>query len=212
MSRMHCVQCRKTKGFCYCERIMVCNNDWPIWILQHPNEQNHALGTVPLAAQCLENISQYVAPNIDQCNDLMKAMAINNPVLIFPASDSQPIDQLDTTVKRPLLFLDATWRKAKRMWFESPQLQSLESYTIATSDNSRYRIRKAPKLSNSSEIKPVSTLEAIVETLSFLEQDYGKYQSMLTLMDWLIDQQIKRMGSKVFEENYSQSSDYGIVK
>jgi len=39
--------------------------------------------------------------------------------------------------------------------------------------------------------------------LSALEKDSEKYQPLLATMDWMIQQQIEKMGEETFARNYS---------
>lgn len=118
------------------------------------------------------------------------------PALIYPGEDAEPIAALQSQSVRPLLFLDATWRKSHRMLMESPWLQSLPRYALANQTTSRYRIRRA------SRPDALSTLEAIVETLGMVEGDVQRYASMLAVMDHLVDEQIAHMGREVYARNY----------
>ncbi|MEX2335147.1 MAG: DTW domain-containing protein, partial [Pseudohongiella sp.] len=89
----------------------------------------------------------------------------------------------------------ASWGRSLRMLNVFPALTSLPKFSLGELPVSRYRIRKQPA------IDAVSTLEAIVHTLHLLEPARD-FSAMLTTMDWVVDQQIRRMGNKVYQANY----------
>jgi DTW domain-containing protein len=118
------------------------------------------------------------------------------PALIYPGADAAPVSQLLGCPPRPLLFIDATWRKSRRLLHEYPELARLQRYALHDMPPSRYRIRK------STQVDAVSSLEAIVHTLELLEQAPGRYTTLLKAMDWMIAQQINYIGTERLNHNY----------
>ena len=53
MKRSLCTRCSHPTTTCYCHTLRSVTNDWPVLILQHPNEAKHALGTARIAALSL---------------------------------------------------------------------------------------------------------------------------------------------------------------
>ncbi len=168
-------------------------SSWPVRILQHPQESKHALGTARIANLCLQDCDLVIAT--EQQGEAYIA-AQENPVLIYPSLNSLPLDSLQGTAPRPLVFLDATWRKSRRMLLELPALASLPHYSLPTPPSSRYRIRREPNP------EALSTLEAIVHSLALLEGSLEKFEPLLKIMDALVDEQIAQMGQDVYERNY----------
>ncbi len=121
--------------------------------------------------------------------------AVDGCALIYPGHQARPLAEL-TAAPRPLLFLDATWRKSRRMLHESALLARLPRYGLERTPASRYRIRRQPRTDG------VSTLEAIVLALEQLEQAPGKYHPMLEVMDWMVERQIECMGETTYRRNY----------
>jgi DTW domain-containing protein YfiP len=154
------------------------------------------LGTAKIAQlslrQCEVNISKITAEHDRVIETIFSAKTI----LLFPTSKSLPVESINTDNIRPLIFLDATWRKAKRMYLESELLQSLPTVHLQATSLPAYKIRKSPSS------KALSTIEAIAETLSVLEDDAEKYQSLLTSMSWMIERQIELMGDETYLKNY----------
>lgn len=207
MPRPSCQQCQRPSTVCLCHTISAITNRWPIIILQHPDEARHAIGTAIIAqlslSQC-RTISYSTKDKVAKNNtsvmpgqrSIVEIISQQQPLLVFPDEDGQSIDQISAETVRPLLFLDGTWRKSRRMMHETPELAALPKATIQTSPTSRYRIRKTPNEN------ALSTLEAIVYSLATLEQNKEKYRPLLASMDWMIDQQIKAMGVEVYQRNY----------
>ncbi|MCP5358375.1 MAG: DTW domain-containing protein [Pseudomonadales bacterium] len=192
--RERCPRCERPRSSCYCAQLHPVANCWPVWICQHPAESRHALGTARIAALGLEHSVMMPCPGA--ANPSLFPDSPITPALIYPGEAAKPIDELQAQTERPLLFLDATWRKSHRMLMESPWLQSLPRYALENRATSRYRIRRA------SRPDALSTLEAIVETLGVVEGDAQRYAPLLAVMDHLIDQQIAHMGTEVYARNY----------
>lgn len=169
-------------------------NQWPVHILQHPNEARHAIGTARIAELSLSDCRIETGSHVDE--SASAALVERQALLVYPSEDATPLTDFVASAPVPLVFLDASWKKSRRMLYESPQLQQLQSVSLTGIPPSRYLIRKEPGPGY------VSTLEAIVFALSLLEDDASKYQSLLATMDYMIQRQIDYMGKAVFEKNY----------
>ncbi len=202
MPRIQCSQCLRPQTVCYCHTLQIVENQWPVFIWQHPQEARHPLGTARIAQLSLK---QCALLNDGEPRDRQYLHAIitgknlrKTPLLVFPGENSLPLEEVNRAQIQRLLFIDGSWRKAKRLLLENPALSHLPRVQLNPSTPSLYRIRQT-RLPGA-----LSTLEAIVETLTYLEQEPTKYQPLLYTMDWMIEQQIKAMGSDVFERNYSR--------
>ena len=199
--RKTCEKCKRPIKVCFCERISVIENQWPITILQYFKESKHPLNTANIAELSLTNCKIHLTNNEnykEQIKTLIQPTP-NQALLIYPDKDSTPIEKIDTNETRPLIFLDGTWRKTRRLLYESPELDQLPKVSISPDMISRYKIRKAPSPES------LSTLEAIVHVLSVLEKDPTKYQPLLNTMDTMINKQIEIMGEETFKKNYPNS-------
>jgi DTW domain-containing protein YfiP len=194
--RQICSRCNSPVNRCLCHTITAIDNHWPIHILQHSNESNHALGTAKIAqlslSQCEVNISKITAEHERYIETMLSA----KPILVFPSGSSSALESINTDNARPLIFLDATWRKAKRLYLESELLQSLPTVHLQATSLPAYKIRKSPNP------KALSSIEAIAEALSTLEANVEKYQPLLASMNWMVERQIELMGEKIYRENY----------
>lgn len=175
-------------------------NRYPIHIIQHRTEAGHALGTARIAELGLTrcDLSLYQPTALPPATN-------GSLLLVYPGDDSLPltrqsiasacntndVDSADFT----LLFLDASWRKSRRMLHESPELARLPRFHLLPAP-SRYRIRREP------HERAVSTLEAIVHALETLEAAPGRYDPLRKVMDDLIDEQIGHMGQEKYQRNY----------
>jgi DTW domain-containing protein YfiP len=194
--RPACQTCQRALSVCLCPHIQHVDNRWPIRILQHANETRHAIGTAKIAQLSLKNCETYLYQPIDPGSTFEQWLKKENPVLIYPGEHAEGLDALNNQNPRTLLLLDASWRKSRRMLHESPQLEQLQRVCIQPSKPSSYTIRKVPSTTS------LSTLEAIVEILSELENDQNKYQPLLNTMDWMINKQIEHIDPELFEQNY----------
>ena len=192
-ARTYCHICYRSADACLCAEITRVDNHWPIVVLQHRQEIRHPLGTAIIAKLGLSDNRFLIAD--DQGFDVPTELP--SPALIYPGDTARNIEELIDTPPRPLLFLDASWRKSRRLLLGSPWLQSLPRYSFANSTPSRYRIRREPTPGH------LSTLEAIVQVLGVLEQRPSHYAGLLATMDAMIDRQISRMGLDIYTRNYS---------
>ncbi|WP_159930993.1 tRNA-uridine aminocarboxypropyltransferase [Oceanicoccus sp. KOV_DT_Chl] len=195
MPRPQCDNCLRPLTVCYCHTLTTINNQWPVTIVQHPSESRHAIGTARIAELSLLHCQLLNSDN-DQDQRQLKHIMQQQPLLIYPGEDSTPLASIDNTTIRPLLFIDASWRKSRRMLFENPQLAALPKVQLTPTSRSRYQIRKQP------DAQAIATVEAIAQTLGFLERNSTKYAPLLASMEWIIAQQIKAMGTDVFIRHY----------
>lgn len=124
-ARALCPRCQRPLPSCYCAHVPHLHNHWPVRILQHPQESRHALGTARIASlglnDCLLGTGKSPEPILS---------SLQGCVLIYPGEGSAPLSQLQSGPVRPLLFLDATWRKSQRMLLESGSLAALPRYHL----------------------------------------------------------------------------------
>jgi DTW domain-containing protein YfiP len=186
--RIHCPHCQRPLALCYCAMLTPLPNAWPVRILQHASEARHALGTARIASLGLRDCQLLPAD----------ARPLPSGVLIYPGPQSQPLSALLGAAPQALIFLDATWRKSRRLLLESAELAALPRYHLENPPPSRYRIRREPNA------HALSTLEAIVQALEWLEAAPGRHIRLLEVMDALVDEQIAHMGETTYQHNYGR--------
>jgi hypothetical protein len=111
------------------------------------------------------------------------------PFVIFPAEDVETdrvVTQVETHAgKQPLfIFLDGTWREAKKMIRKSPYLDNLPVLSITAEKLSDYRLRVAPhahQLGTAEVAIMVLALAGEVDASTKLEQHFIKFRDAYLL-------------------------------
>lgn len=193
MSRKCCSQCLRPVSVCYCAQIH-CQpqNRWPVYIVQDTRESSHAIGTARIAALSLSNCRlTTLNPDKSHHSAELDAIRLLQPVLIYPGDNARDVSELTGAPVTPLLFVDASWRRSRKIMHTQPWIADLPRYSLNLSAGSRYRIRQQPGE------HALSTLEAIVYTLQQLETGPERFNSLLATMDWVVDQQIKHITANI---------------
>lgn len=175
--------------------------------MQHRDEVRHPKGSAIIADLSLKNCYRFVGEDFSsllQLNQLLEDNA-SNTFLVFPTENALPLTSFrqkhvikdDALSRYSFIFIDASWRKAKKIWHLSTNLHQLTTIELDNLESSNYRIRKEPKPGLA------STLESIASLLSHLEHTSDKYQPLLDVFNDMIDHQIESMGNEVFRKNYT---------
>ncbi|TGE84444.1 DTW domain-containing protein [Pseudoalteromonas sp. KS88] len=147
-----CEQCLIAKHYCICDGTEQAQCDAAVCMLMYHNESFKPSNTGRLIA---EIVPDNYAFRWDRTEPDEKLLTLLNdpqyqPIVIFPASDVENTSRVITQVqaqpnKRPLfIFLDGTWREAKKMIRKSPYLDDLPVLSISAEKLSDYRLRVAP--------------------------------------------------------------------
>jgi DTW domain-containing protein YfiP len=199
--RSICPHCDFLTSRCLCDTLKLIDNRTHIIILQHPTETKHPLNTVQILKKSFKQISLFIGEDFThqlEINDLLNNT--NNHCLLLYAGKTQPPitaskdEYLKQTITH-LFLLDGTWRKAKRIFLTSQNLQKMNILSLSPSETSNYRIRKAPTHES------LSTLEATLMALSIIEPQLDTNSAKLAFTQ-MIDFQIKRMGREIYQTNY----------
>lgn len=184
MPRVMCSECRRPEPYCVCGHITPVCNVTRVLILQHPDEQRHPFNTARLAALGLHNCEIWVNEVFpDLARELEKT---SSAYLLFPGASAQTPQMLaEHVATKPTLLIvpDGTWRKASKILYANPELESLPRVTLGPGNPSRYRIRKAPKP------EAVATIEAIVRTLEVWEPA-NDFSLVLKPFEVMVEQQL----------------------
>lgn len=206
MSRPRCSHCLRPQSHCLCSHIQPCHNQHPVLIMQHSSEQQHAKGTALLAYQALAKAELIIGESPEDFQPL-KQRVLSQPetfALIYPSPLSQAIEgpaaNLSTSrsSEKPLqlIFIDATWRKAKKLWYLNPWLEHIAQYHFAAPPEGQYVIRRT------SIDKGLSTLEAIAYSLKVLEDMDS--QPLLKVLSALKQQQLAAI-PEAYRYRYKQA-------
>ena len=174
--------------------------------MQHKDEVRHPKGSAIIADLSLQQCIRYVGEDFSfhqELNQILKHN-LNKVFVVFPTEHAMPLslfkqrlDVEDKALSQYLfIFIDASWRKARKIWHLSTNLHQLTTIKLDKLEKSNYRIRKEPGPGL------VSSLESIVSLLSCLESEPDKYQPLLEIFNEMIDHQIQSMGDAVFQKNY----------
>ncbi|WP_081585841.1 tRNA-uridine aminocarboxypropyltransferase [Brumicola pallidula] len=167
-----CNKCEYPLKTCVCSAVNQIENKIEVIILQDKNEVNNAKNTARLVALCLTDISIIKSDDTTRLTQLQNS-CLSDPrsfALFFPCNNSHAFEHhfpnlqnnnlgTSTAVKH-LLFIDGTWRKAKRLYLSHEWLQSLPSFHFNEPLEGMYRIRKT-SINNG-----ISTLEAVAYVVS----------------------------------------------
>src|SRR5687768_1877099 len=131
MKRISCNRCLRPSSVCLCAVLPKhpLDNCRPVHILQHRQEQAHALNTAHIAMlglrQCQLHIVTDAPVETTLSPELMAELA--GAWLIYPGEQTTNVDELTSNEieLRPMVLLDASWRKSRRMLLASTWLQAL---------------------------------------------------------------------------------------
>ncbi|CAH0532931.1 hypothetical protein VST7929_00780 [Vibrio stylophorae] len=186
-------------------------------ILQHPSEGTKPLGSAVIASLTLNNCEIWQGENFSDDARFLKLLAEFQAAqcelaLLFPSEQAQTLaqwqhgmdvsslDQKTGTLARDkvLLVLDGTWKKAKKIWFLTPQLQALPQVCLTEPPQGEYLIRKSPRSDG------LSTIEAIAYALQELGEKQAMCEQMLQVFRQMIAAQCAHMPADVLARYQSK--------
>src|SRR3954470_8354676 len=217
-----CPDCGKPLPLCICESIEPIENKVSLLILQHPQEQDRALGTARLTAMHFENAVVKIGLSWPS---LSKALGrpVDDPsrwaVLYL---GSAKVSELDTDAEivainrkgeiephqrailgdiEGIVLLDGTWSQAKALWWRNAWMLKCQRVILGPKRPSRYgKLRKEPRGDGLSTIEAAAMLLAglqkrpdIAETLNgSFGRLLARYQQVQTTMPELAPKPKKR--------------------
>lgn len=195
--RETCSRCRRPIKACVCQYCLDIDNQTQVLILQHPSEQGRSKGTADLLRLSLENCTVLLGEDFseDEALNTLLNDSTKKVQLLYPSDDAITLRAvgLESTESAPkgdyiepdvLVLIDATWKKAFKMFTVSKNLHSLIKVTLPQGIEGRYRIRKTTKKS------ALSTLEACCYALDLLEPAQPLYKKLLESFDQFNDFQL----------------------
>src|SRR3954468_6078160 len=181
-----CPDCRKPLPLCICDSVTPIENRISLLILQHPQEQDRALGTARLLALHFKNAVVRIGLSWPS---LSKALGrpVSDPsrwaVLYL---GSAKVADLDTdreivAINRKgelepdqrgilgdiegIVLLDGTWSQAKALWWRNAWMLKCQRVILGPAQPSRYgKLRREPRRDG------LSTIEAAAMLVSALEK------------------------------------------
>jgi DTW domain-containing protein len=180
-----CPRCRKPLALCICDSVVPIDNKIALLILQHPQEQDRALGTARLTAMSLKNAQLKVGLSWPNLSKLVgrpveaqrwavlylgstngKEIAPNREIVLVNRKGEPESDQ-DEGLRyiEGIVLLDGTWSQAKALWWRNAWMLKCKRIVLNPKRPSRYgKVRREPRSD------ALSTIESAAILLSRLEQ------------------------------------------
>jgi DTW domain-containing protein YfiP len=181
-----CPRCLKPLPLCICDSITPIENKVALLILQHPQEQDRALGTARLTALQFKNAVLKIGLSWPS---LSKALGrkVNDPsswaVLYLGSAKVADLETISDIVAinrkgeiednqrgilrdiEGIVLLDGTWSQAKALWWRNAWMLKCQRVILGPQHPSRYgKLRREPRGDG------LSTIEAAAMLLSSLEK------------------------------------------
>jgi DTW domain-containing protein YfiP len=180
-----CPHCLKAQPLCVCDSAAPIENRLSLLILQHPQEQDRALGTARLAARHFPGAVVKIGLSWPS---LSKALGrpVENParwaILYLGSASAEALDAAREVIaltrkgevaenQRAILdriegviVLDGTWSQAKALWWRNPWMLKCQRVILNPAQPSRYgHLRREPRRDTLSTIEAVGLLIAALE-------------------------------------------------
>jgi DTW domain-containing protein YfiP len=180
-----CPQCGKPLPLCICDSIARLEGRTSLLILQHPQEQDRALGTARLTALHFKNAVLKIGlswPSLSKALGRPVADPSRWAVLYLGSAKASDLDTDSEIVainrkgeredsQRAILnriegivLLDGTWSQAKALWWRNPWMLKCQRVILGPRRPSRYgQLRREPRRDGLSTIEAAAMLLAAVE-------------------------------------------------
>jgi DTW domain-containing protein len=181
-----CPSCQKPLPLCICDSITPIDNRISLLILQHPQEQDRALGTARLTALHFKNAVVRIGlswPSLSKALGRPVADPSRWAVLYLGSAKVADLDAKSGIVAinrkgeiednqravlkdiEGIVLLDGTWSQAKALWWRNAWMLKCQRVILGPSRPSRYgQLRREPRRDG------LSTIEAAAMLLSSLEK------------------------------------------
>src|SRR5947199_5071457 len=181
-----CPRCNKPQPLCICDSITPIENKISLLILQHPQEQDRALGTARLLALHFENAVLKIGLSWPSLSKALgrpvadpsrwavlylgsaKVAALDTDRDIVAISRKGEIEDNQRAILKDIegiVLLDGTWSQAKALWWRNAWMLKCQRVVLGPAHPSRYgKLRREPRNDG------LSTIEAAAMLLSSLEK------------------------------------------
>lgn len=163
--RSLCTQCGFVERQCICQFIETVSSPVTLVVLQDFRETKHAKNTVRLLKLSIPELTVIEVSVESDLTDILKPYLAPSTYVVFPGDRAVGLEKLEISEKetiRTLILIDATWRRAKRIWLNNAALQCLKQVCFAEPPTCLYDIRKSP------DEKALSTFEAAMYAIENL--------------------------------------------
>ncbi|MCP3466507.1 tRNA-uridine aminocarboxypropyltransferase [Bradyrhizobium sp. CCGUVB23] len=198
-----CPHCQKPMPLCICDSVTPLDSRIALLILQHPQEQDRALGTARLTARHFADATVRVGlswPSLAKALGQPVADPARWAVLYLGSARATDLDSDAEIIaltrkgdiadnQRAILnriegvvLLDGTWSQAKALWWRNPWMLKCQRVILNPAAPSRYgRLRREPRRDG------LATIEAAAMMLASLQQRpdiaetlHASFERMLT--------------------------------
>jgi DTW domain-containing protein YfiP len=196
--RPQCTACLRPLSACICRWVAPTAHAVEVLVLQHPQEVHQAKGSARLLhlslAHCRlvvgESFAEPVWPVDGKHTLLLYPDSLQDTAPDLRVPPPLPPEWPQAQSRLRLVVLDGTWRKSRKMLYQSPPLQQLPRLALRNLPPSHYRIRKAHGPDQ------LSTLEATCYALSQLEGDVARFQPLLDAFDGFVEYMEQASGQR----------------
>lgn len=180
-----CPYCQKPMPLCICDSVALIENRLSLLILQHPQEQDRALGTARLLAKHFADATVRVGlswPSLSKALGRPVENASHWAVLYLGSARAADLEAEGEIVAldrkgavadnqrarlgklEGVVLLDGTWSQAKALWWRNPWMLKCQRVILNPEHPSRYgRLRKEPRKDGLSTIEAAATILASLE-------------------------------------------------
>jgi tRNA-uridine aminocarboxypropyltransferase len=197
-----CPQCQKPMPLCICDSVTPIDSRISLLILQHPQEQDRALGTARLAALHFKNAVVRVGlswpslakalgrPVADPSRWAIlylgsaKAAALGTNAEIVAIDRKGELEESQRAILGDIegvVLLDGTWSQAKALWWRNPWMLRCQRVILGPRRPSRYgALRREPRRDGLSTIEAAALLIAGLEKRPDIADNLnGAFERML---------------------------------
>jgi DTW domain-containing protein len=197
-----CPRCLKPRALCICDQVAPIENRLALLVLQHPQEQDRALGTARLTIQHFRDATLRVGLSWPSLSKALGRPVADPSRWAILYLGSAKVSDLDTdadivalTRKGELaerqraiidalegvILLDGTWSQAKALWWRNPWMLKCQRVILGPRRPSRYgALRREPRRDGLSTIEAAGMVLARLEKRPDIEAALiGSFERML---------------------------------
>jgi DTW domain-containing protein YfiP len=180
-----CPDCGKPQALCICDSVTPLDNRIALLILQHPQEQDRALGTARLTALHLKNSVLKIGLSWPSLSKALgrpvedpkrwavlylgsaKAAALDGERDIIAIDRKGEVEDHQRTILKDIegiVLLDGTWSQAKALWWRNAWMLKCQRVILNPARPSLYgKLRREPRRDGLSTIEAAGMLLAALE-------------------------------------------------
>ena len=222
-----CPRCGKPPGLCVCEAIAPFDNRIELVILQHPQEQDRALGTARLTVLHFAHatlkiglswpsLSKLLGRSVDPQRWAILYLGSLKAADLAPEAEVVVVDRKgqpeahQASVLRGIegiILLDGTWSQAKALWWRNAWMLKCHRVILGPRAPSRYgKLRREPRADG------LSTIEAAALLLSRLEKREAFETALLQSFERLLSRYREMKKATPGFDSRKQASKGGRLK